>query len=275
MSNVESRQVRRARERDGKKPQRDLLDPKAIKASIKFINKLGPEAVAKIEADLKAEFGEAPDPVELDRGITRKMLAFEVREKFAERFTSEGYAGLRADFAREFDAPEILKFTDAQTLGFVDGENVMEMLEHIVNGDAIIDDGASAQWFRDLYNKQLDHEIEIDASPDETRAKIAVLNLGAAINQHDVLVGTGGKDDGLVVLANEGAREIMGSVEWGEALGFPDYWQAFTLVSDEGKKTTDADAQAMAEQFAKEFDELCVGYFIGNYGNCKTVQAAP
>jgi hypothetical protein len=273
MSNVESRQVRRARERDGKKPTRNLLDPKAIKASFKMMKKLGPEAVAKIEKDIIAEFGEAPDPVELGRGITRKMVAWHVREKFAGVLKPEDYAAMRKQMAEDFEMPEILKFNDAETLGFIDGENVMEILEHIVHGDAIIDDKASATWFRDLYNKQLDHEIEIDANPNETRHKIAVLNVTCALQNHNVIVGTSANDNGLVVLGDEEARKIIVGPEYGEALGFPDEWQAFTVVNNEGKKTTDTDAQTVAEKIAKQFGTLSVGYFIGNYGNCKSVEA--
>ena len=276
MTNVESRQVRRARERDGKKPTRDLIDPKALKATFKFMDKLGPEAVAKIDADIKAEFGETPDPVELDRGITRKMVAFEVREKFASVIKPEDYADIRKHLAEDFGMPEILKFDDANTLGFIDGEHVMEFLEHIVHGDAIIDDKGSAQWFRDLYNKQLDHEIELDANPNDTRSQVVVLNLVSALQFNDVLVGVSGNNEsGLVVNINDEARKAMGAVPGcGPAVGFPDEWQAFGVETNDGRKSTDTDAQMMAGKFAKLFDKLRVGYFIGKYGNFKTAEAA-
>ena len=79
--------------------------------------------------------------------IARELLADQIRSKIKD--------DLEADAAEAFTEPE--------SPLFLDGHNVIEILEELVEGgDAVINDAADHQWFRNKLAEQRDLEARID-----------------------------------------------------------------------------------------------------------------
>jgi hypothetical protein len=270
MSNVESRQVRRARERDGKKPKFSILEPKNFKSTLKFLDKFTPEQQENVAAKLRT-YGD--DPIDIAKGIAADMLASEVREEFASVIKPEDYAGIRENFAREFNMPEFLKLSNDETLGFIDGEHVEDILECIVNGDGIIEDAGKAKWFRDKLAAFRDFGINLDNNATQIHAETVVLNLLKAIHQFDVIVDTCPEPTAIGIIVNAKGREVFGDcAEYEPVPVLPGDWQGFSLTQ-EGVKQTDATVQKIATTLAKAYPGARIGYCTGKYREAQAAVA--
>jgi hypothetical protein len=269
------------KDRSGNRSRRygtGMLDPKNLKRTLKLFNSFSSEQNEKIAARLRAEYGETPDPVVVAKGLSLDMLAFEVREKIV----ADGILKRRQD--PELKAVAIAKFgstfsdmSDEDLLASIQGENVVEMLEQVVNGYEVIDDAATHQWLRDKLAAHYDSEIRIDNEADQVRAEASILNLTFALSQHDVLVALSSDHEHLHVFTNEKARAVIK-----DALGplepipmFPDEWLAATLTCDDGRTLTDDNARDMAQKLANRAPSIRFGYLAGHYGNGFTVEATP
>jgi hypothetical protein len=271
MSNVETRQVRRARERGEHKTGTGILEPKNLKRTLKFMDKFTPEQQENVAAKLRT-YGD--DPIDIAKGIAADMLASEVREEFASVIKPKDYAGIRENFAREFDMPEFLKLSNDETLGFIDGENVEDILECIVNGDGIIEDAGKARWFRDKLAAFRDFGINLDNNATQIHAETVVLNLLKAIHQFDVIVDTCPEPNAIGIIVNAKGREVFGAVaEYEPVPILPGDWQGFSLTQ-EGVKQTDATVQKMATILAKEYPDARIGYCTGKYREAQAAVAA-
>ena len=267
MSNVESRQVRRAHERDGKKPKFLILEPKS---TLKFLDTFTPEQQEKMNVKM-ATYGD--DPIDIAKGIAADMLAVEVREEFASVIKPEDYAGIRENFAREFNMPEFLKLSNDETLGFIDGKHVEDILECIVNGDGIIDDAGKAKWFRAKLAAFRDFGINLDNNATQIHGETVVLNLVKAIHEFDVIVDTCAEPTAIGIIVNAKGREVFGALDYEPVKVLPGDWQGFTLTQ-EGVKQTDATLQKMAATLTKEFPGARIGYCTGKYREAQAAVVA-
>ena len=108
-------------------------------------------------------------PHELAKHIAAEKLAADVREKLA------------ADNALH-DVRASIEMIEA-----IDEHVVVEFLEHLVEGDDVIDDAATHQWFRKALDKHRDLCIEFDAFAEEIGDFVAAIGLGMACEQYDIL----------------------------------------------------------------------------------------
>jgi hypothetical protein len=274
----ESRQVRRAQEREAK------ADAKILKRTIKIIGDVGPEAISRFTAEIETKFGKGADPIEAAKYIARKMLASEVLDKMVADGLDITGPGVRAGLVRNFDkfkaeageanAIEYMKQSDDElSSSFCNADNVVEMLEDMVEGDLVIDNGATHQWFKKKLDDYRDFEIKIDT--DEARDKSKMFALVAAVHNYDAIVASRTDNPLSVgVLVNPKARLAFGDLKYITVPSFPDDWKGFKLFRGDGKsRVTDADAKTLAGELAETFPDIRVGYFVGQFGACYTAEA--
>jgi hypothetical protein len=146
-------------------------------------------------------------PHEISKRIAREMLASEVREKIK--------ADLPDKVLEVTPGMEDIIPPGATLYGFTDSINddhVITLLEAMVEGDVVIDDAATHQWFRNKLSEYRDLEIKMDAEAFEMEALATTIGLAQATNggSFDVLVDTvNDEPDAVGILANEAAQAIF------------------------------------------------------------------
>jgi hypothetical protein len=199
-----------------------LFGERAIKEAAKFLK-------GWTQQDLDAlatKYGKDIAPHEVSKRIATEMLAFDVRKKLA------------AD-----NADHDLGFP-AEVIASINEHTVVEILEGLVEGDNVIDDAATHQWFRNKLDKYRDLCIDFDNKAKEMEVFATVIGLRQALSgDFDVLIDTvpDAKPGTVGVIANEAARAALsGCVQpdhWSDLPPLPE-WSAWkqTFVTFDGSE---------------------------------------
>lgn len=173
---------------------------KSYKAAVKLIDSLSPEAVERFNKDM-AGLG----PVEIAKKIARKMLASEVGDKIKADLDDHPIE-LPAELSGGYNGHTLYGFADS-----IPENCVVELLEAMVEGDVVIDDGATHQWFRNKLDEYRDACIEMDKNAEETDALATMLNYTQALAEYDIILDTvhGGERGECAFLANEAGRDFV------------------------------------------------------------------
>jgi hypothetical protein len=207
--------------------------------------------------------GREISPHELAKHIAAEKLAADVREK------------LTAD-----SALCDLRFS-IEMIEAIDEHVVVEVLEYLVEGDDVIDDAATHQWFRKALDKHRDLCIEFDAFAKEIGDFATAIGLGMACEQYDILFDgvVGGRPGDVGVFANREGRRIFSEMlppdQWRDLLPekigpFADWKQStFELGGPNGPPTNPI--KFIAETIAKN-SSLRVG-IVKEFGHVDPVSA--
>lgn len=237
-----------------------LLDRRAMKETAKIFAGMTQE---DLDAMI-AKYGTDIAPHEMSKRIATEMLAWEVRKK------------LKVD-----NAEHDLGFP-ADMIEAIDEHMVVELLEGLVEGDRVIDDAATHQWFRNKLDNYRDLCIEFDGQAEEMEALATAIGLGAAMSgDFDVLIDTlpnsGPGDVG--ILANEAARaefaEYITPDQWfdpfPEKINFGEGWKQ-TCFTFEGPEGPPQNPQRHFAEVIANNTSLRVGV-LKKYGNVDPISA--
>jgi hypothetical protein len=161
----------------------------------------------------------------------------------------------------------------------INEHTVVEILEQMVEGDEVIDDAATHQWFRNALDKYRDNCIKFDAQAEEMAAFATAIGLGTACEEYDILfdgVDGGGPGD-VGVLANAEGRRVFSETlppdQWRDLLPekmepFAD-WKQSSLTLSGPNGPPKSPVKFMAETVAKTCS-LRVG-IVKKFGNVDPV----
>lgn len=145
-------------------------------------------------------------PHELAKHIAAEKLAADVREKLAAD-------SVLCD----------LRFS-IEMIEAIDEHMVVEFLEGLVEGDEVIDDAATHQWFREKLNSYRGVCVEFDAFAKEIGDSATAIGLSMACEQYDILFDgvVGGRPGDVGVFANTEGRcifsEMLPPDQWRDLL---------------------------------------------------------
>lgn len=252
--------------------QQRRAEARALKKTAKLIGSMTQEQ----HDALGAKYCSDPNtpPHEIAKRLAREYLASEVRDK------------LKADHADGvLDVPPHLAHITppgATLFGFIDSiddNNVITLLEALVEGDLIIDDGGTHQWFRKKLDDYRESESKMEAGAYEMEALATTIGLTQAMDHFDILLDTVAEGDvpnSFGVLANEAARAILSPDGWAALLpekveGFGEGWMQTRLTAN-GDVTPPPTLQSVAQTIANA-TSLRVG-IMKRYGNVDAVLPA-
>ena len=243
----------------------------SMKAAHKLLQSLPQEAIDRFEAEFKDMA-----PAEVSKVLAARMLANEVREHFRATVPNRPLTYEDRAHLKEvgFEPPLGTMVHDLADL--TNSDNVIEFLEQVVEGDAIIDSAEVSAWMRKKLGGYRDLCIKLDDMADEMNAVAVLYNLRTAMATYDILVQVGGNNCGL--FANEKGRAAFDpekAVEWNQAPDgfFPDDWLIGPCAETvDGKPMSVAKVKDAALTIAQEMpSDIRIGFIGNKWGRAEAV----
>jgi hypothetical protein len=210
------------------------------------------EQITQEQTDALVEkYGTETPPHEISKRIAREMLASEMREKML--------------------ANGIASASELQMA--INDETIVEILEQLVEGDVVIDDAATHQWFRGKLAAYHDFQIQVDEDAEKLAALGTYIEMVKSLPNFDVVF-EGGRPDGVVaVIANETGRAAFRGVfgEWNDAKALPDEWKIVAIETGHGKPATLESTRELATKLAECLEGARTGCVVGPYGKIEAV----
>jgi len=219
-------EARKARAIERKKGQLDIEGyGKAMLKAVELTKDWTDEQTRAVNAQF-----EGMHPCEVAKHFLRLMLADEVCEKIKTDLPNEP-----VEVPSEFEGGLPAGFKVHAFADIIDGDNVVEMIEGMVEGDAVLDDATVHQWFRKKLDNYRDQCIDFDNRRDELEALSTIQGLAMGFVRFDVLVDSTCALGEIQILVNDVAlakfvrSEPFADAEWFDVEGVPD-WRFTNLV---------------------------------------------
>jgi hypothetical protein len=271
MSERKNAARRAARGYTSPKPKGDRSMVAGMKAAHKLIQSLPQQAIDRFEAEFKDMA-----PAEVSKVLAARMLADEVREHFRANIPNRLLTDEdRAHFKEVgFDPPLGTMVHDLAD--FTNSDNVVEFLEHAVEGDAIIDSAEVSAWMRKKLGEYRDQCIKFDDMADEMNAVAVICNLRTAMATYDILVQVGGNT--CMLFANEKGRAAFDpekEVEWNQERDgfFPGDWLIGPCAETvDGKLMSVTKVKNAALTIAQEMPgDIRIGFIANKWARAEAV----
>lgn len=216
------------RQRGGKLVNRRSLGG-SMKQAAKLIEGMSPEAHKRMAAEAR-ELG----PRELAKTIARRVLVAEVgehaRENLKPVLIRDAFPEISADLPKDATIQDLWSH--------IPEDEIIEVIEHMVEGDLVLDDAATHQWFKKKLDDYRDFCIRIDAPGSEVDQIQAGMFL-ASLDHFDLLIqrDAGVSPTHAILTANTKARDLLAALE----------------LSDNIEWNTDGLPAGLVEKFLKDF----------------------